>query len=268
MYHSSQIGQMFDQYSSNLNEVIDLIDQQWYQHRYDKLVKDSDHLCYRNNVDKYSKHHDELLYHILSKCQTIQSQKKEFDRVKQLIIDSNNQEYIQQVSEITRLEEAYKKVVNHQFIRANYTRTLYPCQCISPTMSVFYRFILVCLLISTYIYREYLQIWAFPLIIFTLVIGLKVISYFTDCQNCYGCKQYNEKNISLCLYTPTRSVNNDICGICHGNMSDSNSNIITKCKHYYHYACLQKWLQRSKECPMCREDLNYTTMYHKVHNMH
>ena len=45
---------------------------------------------------------------------------------------------------------------------------------------------------------------------------------------------------------------NDVCAVCY---SDLESARITPCGHFYHTACLHKWLFVQDTCPMCHQDI-------------
>lgn len=45
----------------------------------------------------------------------------------------------------------------------------------------------------------------------------------------------------------------EICGVCH---SEIKSGVSTACNHEYHVDCLNKWLEKSLTCPMCRETIS------------
>ena len=47
----------------------------------------------------------------------------------------------------------------------------------------------------------------------------------------------------------------DNCPICLEKIQ--RREIATACQHHYHQKCLDKWLRRSKECPCCRQVVNY-----------
>jgi hypothetical protein len=35
-----------------------------------------------------------------------------------------------------------------------------------------------------------------------------------------------------------------------------NSHRLSPCGHFFHYKCLFKWVQKKRECPMCRVRIN------------
>ena len=47
----------------------------------------------------------------------------------------------------------------------------------------------------------------------------------------------------------------DNCPICLQEIKIKE--IDTNCQHNYHQKCLDKWLRKSKECPICRRVVNY-----------
>lgn len=52
------------------------------------------------------------------------------------------------------------------------------------------------------------------------------------------------------------SDNDDVCPICHQNMSSAK---ITPCGHLYHRECLQKWINLKDSCPLCSYQLTVQT---------
>lgn len=44
------------------------------------------------------------------------------------------------------------------------------------------------------------------------------------------------------------------CVICLEDMNIGEHGRILKCNHFYHSECIECWLMKSKECPICKED--------------
>uniref|UniRef100_A0A0G4F9D3 RING-type domain-containing protein n=1 Tax=Chromera velia CCMP2878 TaxID=1169474 RepID=A0A0G4F9D3_9ALVE len=44
------------------------------------------------------------------------------------------------------------------------------------------------------------------------------------------------------------------CNICHEDYEDSSMVLVLPCDHFWHTACIRKWLGRSESCPVCREE--------------
>lgn len=42
------------------------------------------------------------------------------------------------------------------------------------------------------------------------------------------------------------------CPICLDKISDGDKKII-KCSHIFHEECINKWFERSHQCPLCRD---------------
>jgi hypothetical protein len=55
---------------------------------------------------------------------------------------------------------------------------------------------------------------------------------------------------------------NQTCAICLDEMNGSEGGefCVLSCKHAYHRNCLKEWLVRKKECPMCKAQVQNTTM--------
>ncbi|XP_078671105.1 RING finger protein 145-like [Branchiostoma floridae x Branchiostoma belcheri] len=49
---------------------------------------------------------------------------------------------------------------------------------------------------------------------------------------------------------------NDVCAIC---FQELNSARVTPCSHYFHGACLRKWLYVQEKCPMCHTEIKFET---------
>lgn len=50
---------------------------------------------------------------------------------------------------------------------------------------------------------------------------------------------------------------NSCCGICF----DKNKLITTKCKHHFHYKCLNDWIKIQNNCPICRKNKPISNKY-------
>ena len=52
----------------------------------------------------------------------------------------------------------------------------------------------------------------------------------------------------------------DVCPICLELFVDTNPAIPCECSHTFHFQCVEEWLQRSSECPVCYKKLKYDLM--------
>ena len=52
------------------------------------------------------------------------------------------------------------------------------------------------------------------------------------------------------------------CPICYEKIT-SKTSITTRCKHVFHNACLERWMETSQTCPMCRGYIHPTTGRHR-----
>ncbi|EYU42111.1 hypothetical protein ABFS82_05G003500 [Erythranthe guttata] len=43
------------------------------------------------------------------------------------------------------------------------------------------------------------------------------------------------------------------CPTCLEEYTEENPKIIAKCSHHYHLSCIYEWMERSHNCPVCRE---------------
>ena len=48
------------------------------------------------------------------------------------------------------------------------------------------------------------------------------------------------------------------CPICYEEVTKGTSTT-TRCKHVFHKACLERWMEEKTTCPMCRENIRPTT---------
>ena len=48
------------------------------------------------------------------------------------------------------------------------------------------------------------------------------------------------------------------CPICYEEITKGTSTT-TRCKHVFHKACLERWMEEKTTCPMCRENIRPTT---------
>lgn len=50
----------------------------------------------------------------------------------------------------------------------------------------------------------------------------------------------------------------NVCSICLDEFTDEDPSAETRCGHGYHLQCIMQWAQRSRECPLCFEELGLT----------
>lgn len=82
--------------------------------------------------------------------------------------------------------------------------------------------------------------------------GVIQIMYIT-CKGCYDdcnlkkkIKQREIKDHELLLTE---------CSICLENYEIGDKISILSCEHFYHKRCLNEWLKKKEECPLCREEI-------------
>ncbi|KAI3452923.1 hypothetical protein Pfo_009586 [Paulownia fortunei] len=54
-------------------------------------------------------------------------------------------------------------------------------------------------------------------------------------------------------YTFPLQDDEDVCPTCLEEYTQENPKIIAKCSHHYHLSCIYEWMERSENCPACRE---------------
>lgn len=78
-------------------------------------------------------------------------------------------------------------------------------------------------------------------------------------------KTLNTSDLSIDIDTDEQPM----CSICLSPFEDGDSLAksveadCTKCEHMFHYDCLEKWLMRKNNCPVCRRDLLFNDNVHK-----
>ncbi|GAB4857406.1 hypothetical protein Ancab_015315 [Ancistrocladus abbreviatus] len=45
------------------------------------------------------------------------------------------------------------------------------------------------------------------------------------------------------------------CPICLEEYDEENPEILTKCEHHFHLACILEWMERSETCPVCEQEV-------------
>ncbi|KAI1728181.1 ring finger domain-containing protein [Ditylenchus destructor] len=43
------------------------------------------------------------------------------------------------------------------------------------------------------------------------------------------------------------------CSICLTTISRRKRGVLPQCKHVFHYACVSQWLEKTPQCPLCRQ---------------
>ena len=85
------------------------------------------------------------------------------------------------------------------------------------------------------------------------IIIILVLSFGSQCLKFKFLKSSNIKKIKY------EKINDNLlneCSICLTEFVNSDNLIILPCNHYYHEACVTKWFEKEKTCPICRINLN------------
>jgi len=120
-------------------------------------------------------------------------------------------------------------------------------------------------------YLIFLTVWWTSLVVMPLVFVAVVIygmwhGWFDELN---GASPETIKNVETVAFDPTlfseEGKQNDDkpapeCCICTETFEPSREIKRTTCKHYFHEDCLGKWLRVSTSCPLCRENLEKTTL--------
>lgn len=74
--------------------------------------------------------------------------------------------------------------------------------------------------------------------------------------NCKGCYEDCSKNNKI---KKSKIKDNELllseCAICLDNYNIGDKISILSCDHYYHTECLNEWLKKKEECPLCRIEI-------------
>ncbi|KAJ3678223.1 hypothetical protein LUZ60_002026 [Juncus effusus] len=49
----------------------------------------------------------------------------------------------------------------------------------------------------------------------------------------------------------------DVCPTCLEEYTAENPKIITKCSHHFHLGCIYEWMERSDNCPICGQEMEF-----------
>jgi hypothetical protein len=69
-----------------------------------------------------------------------------------------------------------------------------------------------------------------------------------ECSNCS-----NKKCIDHLQYYEPKE--NDSCSICYNDYEKGENACKLQCNHFYHKQCILRWLETSKTCPLCRQNV-------------
>jgi len=81
-----------------------------------------------------------------------------------------------------------------------------------------------------------------------------IISFINNCINKMSlnfCNCFNKKSLKKKIIT---TIDKE-CSICLEKFKKNEECYILKCSHCYHKNCIETWLIRSKNCPMCRLEI-------------
>lgn len=62
-------------------------------------------------------------------------------------------------------------------------------------------------------------------------------------------------NLPLLLPEENPSILRETCGICLDSFLWNDCLLVLPCCHHFHVLCIQKWLMKNDQCPVCREDV-------------
>lgn len=59
--------------------------------------------------------------------------------------------------------------------------------------------------------------------------------------------------VKATVITPEQLIEHTVCPICLDAYNSKDKVLILKCSHLFHKKCLQKWIEKSINCPICRK---------------
>ena len=93
-------------------------------------------------------------------------------------------------------------------------------------------------------FQVFLGLLSFSGIIQVLYVNFK--GCYSDCLKDKNIKKIKIKEYELLLSE---------CVICLENYKKEDKISILSCDHYYHTKCLNEWLKKKQECPLCRIEI-------------
>jgi hypothetical protein len=136
---------------------------------------------------------------------------------------------------------------------------------INDTIQIFNRILLLAymfclftvLFISEYINNEQNFLF-FNFTIHSILFSFFLSTLFTEENRQINMQFYTLENHDIKNNTITEvkiKLNNDkVCCICLENVIDGY--FLNCCNHHYHVDCLQNWIMRKTNCPLCRKNIN------------
>lgn len=76
---------------------------------------------------------------------------------------------------------------------------------------------------------------------------------YVNCKGCYEDCLQNNKIKKIKIKDDELLLNE--CIICLENYKKNDEISILSCDHYYHTKCLNEWLKKKEECPLCRIEI-------------
>lgn len=52
----------------------------------------------------------------------------------------------------------------------------------------------------------------------------------------------------------------DVCPTCLEEYDTNNPRIVSKCNHHFHLSCILEWMERSRTCPICDQEMKYEAL--------
>ena len=82
--------------------------------------------------------------------------------------------------------------------------------------------------------------------------------FYVNCKGCYD--DYSKrKKIKKRKIKENELLENELliteCSICLDSYEIGDTISILSCEHFYHTKCLNEWLNKKEECPLCREEI-------------
>ena len=68
------------------------------------------------------------------------------------------------------------------------------------------------------------------------------------------------------IVNPERCIAQDDCVICSEPCNTENDFLTPCCRHYFHFDCLEEWIEQEPTCPMCRGALSLVDLRREYEN--
>lgn len=83
------------------------------------------------------------------------------------------------------------------------------------------------------------------------------------------CRLTCQENGGTCpIHSVPACLHDERCSICLDSFDDKSQLCKKECGHYFHKACIAKWLEDHHTCPVCRHELKTPVPAQRIHMLH